>query len=342
MRPILYYVHHQGLGHWRRALAVAGMLERPVVLASSGPPPGELPATCRHLRLPLDWSDKDYGDGNDAHGRLHWAPLHENGLLHRHQMLLDAVARYRPPLAVVDVSVEVTVLLRASGVPVVAVRQPGLRDDPAHTLGFGLADEVVMPVPESWGLHTGRPRTRAVGLVSGAHRAVPGTDDRGRARAVVLVGSGGSRLGRKACAQIAAGLPGHDVHVLGLSGPSATSAANLTFRGRIEDVGTELDAAHVVIGNTGLGTLGDVVAARKPFVALPEERPFGEQEATARALEATGDAVVLTRMPGPAGWAQAVARATTPPALVADGAERFARLIEERSRTVDPAAVTVG
>ncbi|GLY30488.1 hypothetical protein [Kineosporia sp. NBRC 101731] len=341
MRPILYYVHHQGLGHWRRALAVAGMLERPVVLASSGPPPGELPATCRHLRLPLDWSDRDYGDGagNDAHGQLHWAPLHEDGLLHRHQMLLDAVARYRPLLAVVDVSVEVTVLLRTSGVPVVAVRQPGLRDDPAHALGFALADEVVMPVPQSWGLHTGRPRTRAVGLVSGARRVVAESDDGGRPRAVVLVGSGGSRLGAKACAQIAAGLPGHDVHVLGLSGPTA---ANLSFRGRIEDVGTELGAAHVAIGNTGLGTLGDVVAARRPFVALPEERPFGEQEATARALEAAGDAVVLTRMPGPTGWAQAVARATTPPALVADGAERFARLLEERCRTVDPVAVTVG
>jgi len=164
VRSVLYYVHHQGLGHWRRALAVTAHLSRPVIFASSAPPPQPLPASARFRLLPNDFPAPAEA-GADAHGRLHWAPSRHDGLLGRHHLLLAEAARHRPLLAVVDVSVEVTVLLRTSGIPVIAVRQPGRRDDDAHTLGFALADEVVMPVPEEWGLHAGLARTTAVGLV---------------------------------------------------------------------------------------------------------------------------------------------------------------------------------
>lgn len=333
MRPILYYVHHQGQGHWRRALAVAEQLDRPVVLASSSAPPRRLAPSCRYLPLPLDYSAGQDHTGNDANGQLHWAPPHHDGLLQRHQILLEAAERYRPPLAVVDVSVEVTVLLRTSGIPVVAVRQPGERVDPAHELGFGLADEVIMPVPPEWNLHQGLPRTRAVGFVSGTHLPSLKTNNGGRLRAVVVVGSGGSRLDSGRCAQIASELPDHDVHVLGLAG---RSVGNLVYRGQVEDARGDLGEASVVIGNAGLGTVGEVLTAGKPFVVVPEERPFGEQDATAAALEATGAAVVLHHLPEPGGWARAVQKATAPPPVASDGAQAFAHLLEERAGLTDP------
>ena len=361
MRSVLYYVHHHGLGHWRRALAVTAHLSRPVIFASSAPPPQPLPASARFRLLPNDFPAPDEA-GADAHGRLHWAPSRHDGLLGRHHLLLAEAARHRPLLAVVDVSVEVTVLLRTSGIPVIAVRQPGRRDDDAHTLGFALADEVVMPVPEEWGLHAGLARTTAVGLVGAdapaglgsgglgpaefesagfgpakfetaglVSAAAMGTPD--RPRVLIVVGQGGSRLDAHQCALIAADLPDHQVRVLGLRPNRRSGPGNLTFVGRVNDPRAELAAADVVIGNAGLGTVSDVVGAGRAFVAVPEDRPFDEQHATGRALAAHRHAVVLTDLPAAGGWRTAVAQAIArgPADLTVDGAARFAELIEARA-----------
>jgi UDP-N-acetylglucosamine--N-acetylmuramyl-(pentapeptide) pyrophosphoryl-undecaprenol N-acetylglucosamine transferase len=339
MRPVLYYVHHHGLGHWRRALAVTAELARPVIFASTAPPPQPLPAGASYLPLPADAPARGAGPVVDANGRLHWAPTGHAGLLRRHQLLLAEAARRHVGLGVVDVSMEVAVLLRTSGIPVVAVRLPGGRTDPAHELGFALAEEVVMPVPPVWGLHTGLARTRAVGLVgasSPARPRVPVTP--GRPRILVVVGAGGSALDAAACARIADELPGYEVRVAGLAAPpveGGTGAA--TFLGRLPDPRAELAAAAVVIGNAGLGTVSDILTARRPFVALPGERPFGEQAATGRALARSGQAVVLTGLPAPGGWSEAVRAAVAlgPGDQVVDGAPRFARVIERQARRLE-------
>jgi predicted glycosyltransferase len=338
MRPLLYYVHHQGLGHWRRALAVAAHLSVPVVFASSTPPPRPLPSTGRFVRLPLDHSAATAMPAPDAQGQLHWAPLHQGGLLERHRQLLAAATRNRPVLAVVDVSVEVTVLLRTSGIPVIAVRLPGEREDPPHRLGFALADRTVMPVPAEWGLHAGLARTEAVGLVAATYPpSIPHPTRDGR-QVLVIVGRGGSRLDETQCARIAAELPDHQVRVLGLNPPLDRATGNLTFAGQVDDPRSDLATASVVIGNAGLGTVGDVVTASRPFVVLPEDRPYGEQAATGRALAAGEAAVVLSTIPGPGAWKAAVTRAQAAgaPRLRADGATRFARLIEEHSAGLEP------
>ncbi|GLY15183.1 hypothetical protein Kisp01_21980 [Kineosporia sp. NBRC 101677] len=334
MRPILYYVHHQGSGHWRRALAMAEQLPRPVIFASSAQPPRDLPPSCEHVPLPLDFGPVN--EGPDAHGALHWAPTHQPGLLARHRLLLSAAAHHQPVLAVVDVSVEIAVLLRTSGIPVVAVRLPGQRTDPAHNLGFALADQVVMPVPESWGLHTNLPRTHAVGLVTAARRVLK-SNNNGRPRAVVVVGTGGSRLDARRCAEIAVDLPDHEVTVLGLDAPAEAGPANLSFQGRVADAGPAIAEASVVIGNTGLGTVGEVTTAGKPFVTLPEQRAFDEQEATAKALDGVGAAVALWQLPEPGGWADAVRRAMLLPEQDEPevGAARFAQLVEAQAVEVE-------
>lgn len=362
MRPVLYYVHHHGLGHWRRALAVTAALDRPVVLASSAPPPLPLPVHARWLALPMDAPAREFADPEEgpeedaltARGRLHWAPPCHTGLLERHLQLLAECRRSDMVTAVVDVSVEVTVLLRTSGIRVIAVRLPGERTDPAHRLGFDLADEVVMPVPARWGLHRGLPRTRAVGLVGlaerdttipAARRDQPADGARRRPRIAVVVGRGGSRLDASVCDRIAADLPEYDVRVLGLDpvpvagAVSGRTRSNLFLLGRVEDVRGELRRAAVVVGNAGLGTLGDVVPTGRPFVVLPETRPFGEQTATAAALEAAGAAVRLRDLPGRGGWRHAVDAALVlgGPELVADGAPRLAAIVEEHARVAEGA-----
>lgn len=338
--PVLWYVHHHGVGHWRRALAVVRRMTRDVVLMSSTPPPDRLPDHARYVPLAPDFPAAGVGAVTRAAagGVLHWAPPHHRGLLARHGAVLAQAIRIQPSLAVVDVSVELTVLLRTSGVPVIAVRLPGERTDPAHQLGFDLADEVLMPVPARWGLHSGLRRTVPVGLVSAlAPRPVTPVPPRGPV--VVVVGAGGSRLDLDQCARIAADLPDRRVRVLGISPAAARTGlgSNLEFTGRIDDPTAELAAASVVVTNGGLGSLADAVRAGRPLVVLPEDRPFDEQLTSAAALGAGGDAVVLTGLPGPGGWSAAITRAEAagPPTLNADGARHFADRVEYRAGLED-------
>src|SRR5690606_3210462 len=81
-----YYVHHHGRGHLSRATAIAAALETEVTVLSS-------------LTAPADWSgpwielprdDEDHGRSPDANGRLHWAPIHSNGLRER----MSAISRW--------------------------------------------------------------------------------------------------------------------------------------------------------------------------------------------------------------------------------------------------------
>jgi hypothetical protein len=357
--PVLWYVHHQGAGHWRRALAVVRRLTREVVLISSAEPPGPLPEHARWVRLADDFPlDPGRTPARvEAGGTLHWAPPHHRGLLDRHGAILAEAAQLRPSLAIVDVSVEVAVLLRASGVPVIAVRLPGQRTDFAHRLGFDLADEVVMPVPAHWGLQTGLARTVSVGLVSGlvtgpvparfgtgripGQPQEPGSPDRSAdGPVVIVVGQGGTRIDPAVCVRIASEVPERKVRVMGLDHPlemSLSTTPNLTFLGRIPDPSHELAAACTVVANCGLGALADTVSARRPLVVLPEDRPFGEQRASASALRSNNEAVVLDYLPASGGWRTAIEAAIFlgPPPLVADGAARFAERIEQRAVSED-------
>lgn len=138
-----YYVHHHGRGHATRAGVIGAQLARrghAVTYLGSG----VLPAGDRVvLASDADDADEPFVDP-DAGGRLHWAPL-GGGYAERSAQIAAWVTQARPDVVVVDVSVEVTALVRLLGVPVVVVGQPGRRDDDPHALAFGLAAAVLAP-----------------------------------------------------------------------------------------------------------------------------------------------------------------------------------------------------
>ena len=57
----------------------------------------------------------------------------------------------RPDAMVVDVSVEVALLARLHGAPVLTMAQPGRRVDPAHTLGYTVSEQILAPWPAGVG-----------------------------------------------------------------------------------------------------------------------------------------------------------------------------------------------
>lgn len=299
-----WYVHHRGAGHLHRFLAVAPLLDDVVGLSSLGAPMGW---EDRWVRLPLDLPAAD-GDDPTAGGTLHWAPLGCDGLRERMAAIATWIAAARPGVLVVDVSVEVALLARLLGVPTVVVAQRGVRIDEPHRRAYAAAAAVVAPWTRAAHLaHEGPPDERLT--FAGA---ISRFDDRDRPAAVapggdvlVLVGAGGHGLRAADLHAAADATPDRRWHVAGAL--RAGGHPRIVDHGARADVWALLGRSSVVVGSAGGNVVAEVAAARRPFVCLPQARPFDEQRRQGEALRRLGVAEVLHDVP--ADWDGALAAA---------------------------------
>lgn len=289
-----WYVHHLGSGHRRRAGCVAAVLRQRgahVTLLGSG---GGV-----DVRLPRDDGEPPHDDPT-AGGRLHWAPLRHAGLRGRMAALAAWVDQERPDVVVVDVSVEVTALVRLLGVPVVVVAQPGRREDAAHELGYDLASAVLAPWPAEVDPAPSLARWAAkvahVGGISALAGGPAGTH--GDSTGVLLVGGEGWDDPGLPSA-VRAAVPGLGWEEVG--------------GGRwVDDVGSLLRGAAVVVSHAGQNAVADLAATLAPAVVVPQERSFEEQVHLARELRRAGLCVTVEAA-GPVDWARAVDEARAAP-----------------------------
>jgi hypothetical protein len=275
-----YYVHHQGRGHLHRAMAIAAAMDAPVVGLSS-------------LTRPMDWNghwiqlprDDDGNRTTDvtAQGQLHWVPERHHGLRTRMAQISSWINEINPDLMIVDVSVEVALLARLHGVPVITVVLPGDRQDPAHELVHSLARRLIGAWPTNArrmvrGLDEDCTRLVRVGAFSrfDQRAPVPVPSTSGGRRVVVLTGSGGVDVTRDQLAAAEQQTPSWEWVILGEAG---------TW---VDDPWDLLCSAHVVVTHAGENAVAEVAAARRPAVVVPQQRPFQEQDVTAAALAATG------------------------------------------------------
>ncbi len=286
-----YYIHHHGQGHLARAMAIASALDEPVTGLSSLPRPEGWGGGW--LTLPLDVADPAVDA--DANGRLHWAPLRSAGLEARMAAVSAWIERTSPAAIVVDVSVEVALLARLHGVPVVVVALPGGRADASHALGYDIAAAIVGAwPPAARGMLDGLSRSaagrlRQVGAISRLTFMDGMPEPR---RILVLGGAGGDDLTRDAVDAAREATPGWTwQHVGGHSG---------TW---LEDPAPLLRDAAVVVTHAGQGALADVAGARRPAIVLPQVRPYDEQYRTAAVLaDSAWPAIVLPSLPAPLEW----------------------------------------
>lgn len=340
-----WYLHHHGAGHLQRLRAIAPMLTGEVTVFSSLPAPQPPVITragaVRWVRLPEDWAPEgscpDPGAADPtAGGLLHWAPLHHRGHASRFAAIAAAAADLE--LMVVDVSAEVALLSRLLGVPVVTLTQPGRRTDPTHRLAYRAATRLLAPFPgpEQVGraaLAEAAPhvlefsdRTVFAGGISALpETAVPapgpsiGPD--GPARVLFAGSRGGSAVTAETLRPVLAA-SAFTWEVIGVPGFPW-----------VPDVRERMAAADVVVINAGLGSVADAARLARPAVVLAQERPFGEQEATARLLRGIG-VVTASGLPEPARWDELVRAALSAGGSVWEGwhttgaAGRAARAIQ--------------
>lgn len=316
-----YYVHHHGRGHITRAARVVQHLESPVTGFSSLPRPAGWPG--EWVELPDD--DTASPDEQTAGGVLHWAPLRHRGYsermatLSRHMAGLD--------LFVVDVSVEVSLLARLHGVPVVVVAMRGDRSDGPHRLAYDSATALLVPwsrdFPEQWWPEHWSAKSLFVGAISRFDDRRPAIPERdARRRALVLLGGGGHDLPDHAVSRAAAHTPDWAWTLRSVASPSP-------------DLWEELLGSDVVVSHGGNNAVAEVAAARRPAIVVAQERPFREQHHTVAVLERAGICVGLDEWPQPEAWsglfdrAQALGTSKWEIWNPRDGAQRAARHLED-------------
>ncbi|QIK74608.1 glycosyltransferase [Nocardioides piscis] len=292
MSPIGYYIHHHGSGHLHRALTLAPHLPGPVTGFSSLARPAGWEGPW--VELPRDDSLASYADAHDVSvgDRLHWAPLGDPGLRERMSLLAGWIGREAPAAMVVDQSVEVCLLARLHGVPVVALTAPGRRTDPAHRLGFDAATALVgawPPGATSWMLPGLDPavaaRFQPVGAVSRFPVTARPHPSRRRRHAVLIAGTGGDGFTAATIAAAQEQTPDWDWTIL-----------SRTLGSWHHDPSAVLTTADVAVLHPGQNSLAEVAALRLPAVVVPAQRPFDEQHVTAEVLRDEWPAVVADEL----------------------------------------------
>ncbi|WP_431969799.1 glycosyltransferase [Nocardia sp. bgisy134] len=294
-----YYIHHHGSGHLLRARRIRACLAQPVTALSALTVSGD-EVFDDVVHLPADNPAAVTADPTAA-GVLHWAPRHDRGLVERMATIAAWLADTRPDAVVVDASVEVALLARLHGVPVVCMALPGARGDPAHQLMYRVADRLIAgwtrDLYDPLWLRPYADKTRYVGGITrfdGRPPAFPPPD--GRPTVLVVGGAcGGAFTAAKvrACA-----LRHHEYHW-----------RSVGLGDLVDDPWPELCRADVIVTHAGQGAVADVAAAAKPAVVVPAPRPFGEQEAIAHTLASAGMAITVDGWPDLDDWPALLARA---------------------------------
>lgn len=284
------YVHNRGRGHLHRVLPVMGALRErglDVTMLIAGQfDDSLLPRGTRVVHLPSGIDDEE-----DA----------EELTLSTRRAAVAWMDRARPRAFWVDSSPAMSLAARMTGIPMVSTLPPGVREDEPHLLRVRAAERLIGAWPPGVHQATLRRTESPVAEIGGVSR-FEGRDreprDRHRRPRVVHLngsGTGGDHRFWRAVRTTA-----RDLGVaewLEIGGPDGSWH---------EDPWPELCSADVVVTGAGQASVADAACADVPLVVVPGRRPYGEQDATAGALDGMPGATVMSYGNGPTAVARAV------------------------------------
>lgn len=304
LRPIGYYVHHHGAGHRARADAIASAIDWPVVLLGTG-------IGGAGIDLPDDRPrSKQFDGADDAVSRpdaLHYAPIDHRGVRERVARMTSWIAAQRPVMMIIDVSAEVAMLARLASVPTIYVRLNGRRNDVAHLDAFRGATGLLTPFHQSLE-PSGIPswvRNKSFycpGIAAPPVTSPGPANSQDARRVLVIFGKGGAPSDGQFLSEAAAACPDWEWRAIGPVTAPLQCPPNLVLAGWVQAPEREIAQSSIVVGAAGDGVVGAVMAADKPFICIPQTRPYDEQRVTAQGLSALGAALVLQQWPHPASW----------------------------------------
>lgn len=326
-RPFGYFVHHQGRGHAERCAAIAHALppQRSLtIFCARDDIFPDLPARVEIVRIPSLFEpaggEATAMDHVPTPETLHCAPLGWPGIRRAMATITGWFAAADPALMLCDVSAEIAQLARICSVPHVKILQHGDRGDAGHRAAYDGAAGLLaafhadLAQPE-WDTAMRAKTCFAGGL--GVDTRIPEREqarhrigvDPDEEMILVMAGGGGNGFGRAPLGVGARSRPLARWITIGPVGRDwhATEPGNLEHRGWVEHASDYVAAADIVISSTGNTTCQQILAAGRPWLAVPEWRYFDEQHRKAEALAAAGVACVRPHLPSSAGaWRQAI------------------------------------
>jgi len=298
-----FYIHHHGSGHVMRAITIASSLTAYHICfigSNLGPYLDQIPEHIKCIHLPLDLPDEnDIQPKARALSFLHYAPIGIAGIRERTAVLTATFKQYYPMLLVVDVSVEVTLLARLSGIPTVVVRQHGKRTDMPHLHAYESAELLIAPYAEAFASTDEDEWIKAKTVYAGGFSKYGDNKPLSNAQEqpghiAILLGQGGTSLDTEFINHLATTCENYTFHIIGSSAEQHTLLKNnLIGHGQLKDPKVVLDQCQIVIGNAGHNTVMEMADLNKRFICIPEDRPFDEQLQKADLLAVKGYARVI-------------------------------------------------
>ncbi|MDT0293029.1 glycosyltransferase [Mesonia ostreae] len=222
----------------------------------------------------------------------HYLPKSNPKIVERTKQILDIIIACDIKLALIDVSVETAIIFRIASVPYGYHLLLGNRNDNPHKIAFDAADFLYSFIPVE--LADSLPKkvinkTYFLGFHSQFkftpkycflyERPVLKNKE-----IVVVCGNGGTKVNANVVNKIIDELPKCEVKILG-NIENEQQIPTYNYIGFVDDIEHFLKKADVVISSCGLNLTSEILALKNKFVAVPEERPYNEQEIMCKALE---------------------------------------------------------
>lgn len=298
VHPIGYYVHHHGTGHLRRALNIIKHISRPVVIFSELLPPDDLPKNATYVQLP---SDAIPGYQQPSDSVFHYTP-YGKATFQRNRLLVDSWQTMKIQQLYVDVSIEVAVLAKLHGLTVGHNVMHGVRIDQPHSYGYDACDYLLACMAPEFDIPTNRTtstQTIYSGGISRFEKRPPQPLQTCR-NVAVLLSPKAEQTVQNDLIRLAKQTPDITWHCIGFT--TNRPLTNVVPHGSIDDPLPLLQTADVIIGAGGNNTIMELASLGKPFICIPESRPYDEQLTAAKQLDSLQAAIHLDHFPTPSNW----------------------------------------
>lgn len=283
-----YYAHQHGSGHLNFARLFAKVFENEICTFSSLKKPEALKG--QFVRLADENPDGTASFKNQIAepDYLHYSPVGQRSIQLRSAQILQEVVERKIKFMVVDVSVEIAALMRVSSIPYAYVKLPGHRDDAAHIQAFQGAVFVLAYYPEEFEsdqtpdwlrkkmIYLGFVTDRKIG------QQITATSE-GVNNILVISGGGGNERLLQAIDLLPERFTSAEIKVIGMP-EEIFNISRIRNCGYVQNFQNLLEQADLVVANCGLNSVTEILQAKKAFVAIPEDRPYNEQETTATHL----------------------------------------------------------
>lgn len=234
----------------------------------------------------------------------HYLPKNHLNLAIRNQEITTAIIQKNIGFAMIDVSVETAAIFRLSGVPYAYRRMIGNRNDKAHTIAYKAAEFLFAYYPKEleakntpeWVIK----KTKYSGFLSRFNYEqnldfiTLAKKPISELNILILAGMGGTRINNDLIEKIAKETKSKSISVIGgINNYTIKNKANIYYLGYQQNIEEHIKAADLVISSCGLSLSSEILALKNKFIAVPEKRPFLEQELFCKSLVRDNLAVEL-------------------------------------------------